>query len=56
VPLMEPIGVAEHRTFTEAVSRRDEDEARTILATHLERAAEGLRAAGDNAVLSTTST
>jgi GntR family transcriptional regulator, transcriptional repressor for pyruvate dehydrogenase complex len=55
VPLMEPIGVAEHRTFTEAVARRDEDAARAILATHLERTAEGLHAAGDKAVLSTTS-
>jgi DNA-binding FadR family transcriptional regulator len=54
VPLMEPIGVAEHRAFTEAVARRDEGAARAILTTHLERTAEGLHAAGDRAVLSTT--
>lgn len=51
VPSMERIGAAEHRQFTDAVTRRDVQAATDILRGHLARAAEGLETAGDHQVL-----
>ena len=54
-PLMGHVGTAEHRTFAEAIARRDEAAATAVMTTHLARTAERLAAARDNEVSPTDS-
>ena len=54
-PLMVQVGTAEHRTFAEAITRRDEAAATAIMSTHLARTAKHLKAARDDEDLPTNS-
>jgi len=49
------VGTAEHRTFAEAIARRDEAAATAVMTTHLARTAERLAATRDNEVSPTDS-
>jgi DNA-binding FadR family transcriptional regulator len=51
-PLMGRVGTGEHRTFAEAIARRDVAGATEVMSVHLARTAERLETAGDTAALS----
>jgi DNA-binding FadR family transcriptional regulator len=51
-PLMGHVGTGEHRTFAEAIARRDVKGATEVMSAHLARTAERLETAGDRTALS----